>query len=201
VEGKAFNVKKLMTFGAIVSLAGGLFLAVAGPASAQRRHHHHNRHHKHNTLHCGAGTHRSGNQCVPDQTTSPGTPTTPTTPTTPFPGTFFFGGCTPGSATIQPCTVSLARISPTTGTFSGSFTASGIPPSTSFIVTPFAGAACPMSGGGGPFTSSSFGGFGGGSITFTLASAGCTAGTYPISITETAAPGQTFTGFVTAQLF
>ena len=189
-------MKKLMTFGAIVSVAAGLVLAQAGPATAaQHRHHHHGRKHKHNNLHCGSGTHRSGNQCVPDQTSTPGTPTTP------FPGTFFFGGCTPGSATIQPCTVSLTRNSPTTGSFSSSFTASGIPPSTSFVVTPFGGAACPMTGGGGPFTSSSFGGFGGGSITFGLASAACQPGTYPISITETAAPGQTFTGFVTTQLF
>lgn len=191
VEGKRTDVKKLTTLGLIVSIVVGLVALDATAADARRRH---NRNHRRN-VHCGPGTHREGNKCVANtQGTTPGP-----NPVKPFPtGTAF--GCPAGNYSLQPCIITLTRTSTTTGSFSGTFTASGLPPSTSVTVTPFAGAACPMTGGGSGTTGSGFGG--GGSVSFGLANAGtCQAGSYPINIFVTANPGQFFTAFVQAQLF
>ena len=185
-------MKKLVTFGAIVSLVVGLAALGGTDAAFAARHRH-----KPNHLHCGAGTHRSGNKCVPNQTTppspSPGTGSNPPPPFTGFPGTF------QGNVTISPSLITLTRTGATTGSFTGTFFMNGLPPSGTITIIPPAGGNCPMTGGG-VFAGSSFGGSG--SVSFPLSNGGtCQPGTYAINATASNSPGLFFTAFVTTQLF
>jgi hypothetical protein len=157
------------------------------PASAKPRHH--GRHHHHHPqptpippiVTCGPGTVfvATLNQCFP---VGPGTGGG---------GGGFFGGA---GITISPATVQLTAAAPPIagqGSFSQSFTMTGVPPLTSFNVTG-GDANCPMTGGGAVATTPS-----GSSIAFTLANAAgtCKQGGHPVTATSTG--GTPFTAFVT----
>jgi len=163
----------------------------AGPASA--RSHRHRRHHHHRTTTttpvtptCGPGTVlvTALNQCVQY----------------PFPSWFINPATGTGVAgtgiTISPSTVTLTPLAPPVagkGTFTTSFTMSGLPPLTTFSVTG-GDANCPMTGGGAFATSSSSN-----SITFTLSNTTpatpCQQGGH--LVTATSAAGTPFGAVVT----
>ena len=176
---------KLVSFCMGLSLILG-FTAVGGtPALAAPSHHHHHHHHHHHKNGGGGGG---------------GTPTTPVC----GPGTVLVtslnlcvstganGGSPGGSGiTVTPTSVSLTPAVPAVpgqGSFSQSFTMSGLPPLTNFV-TSGGDANCPMSGGGAAATGA------GTSITFTLANAAATCQQGLHGVTATAG-GTPFTAYV-----
>jgi hypothetical protein len=165
-------VKKLATAGLSLMVVFAFVATTAAPALARSRRH--NRNH----LHCGVGTVRQGNRCVPDTTTP-----TPPGPNLTVPQ---------GSISISPATV---RMTPTTiagaGAWIQTFTISGLPAFEPVTVQPFSGAACPISGGI-SLTSDSTG-----RIVVQLGNFGnCFPGVYAINVVEAVAPGALFTAFI-----
>ena len=144
---------------------------MAGPADA--RAHRHHRHHRHRGggpgIACGPGTVNSGGVCVPVPSGPVGN----------------------GNVSITPSSVTLNNL----GSFSTNIVVRGLPPLTTALAlsSPGLTAACP-----GGSTLSAVGGVdGAGRLVALAAGTNCVAGTFPITITETASPFQTFTGFLT----
>ncbi|MBV8957465.1 MAG: hypothetical protein JO054_08055 [Actinobacteria bacterium] len=144
---------------------------MAGPADA--RAHRHHRHHRHggggSGPVCGAGTVLSGGVCV-------------AVPVGPVGN---------GNVAITPSSVTLTN----TGNFTTNIVVSGLPPLSGAIAfaSPGLTAACP-----GGSALAPIGGVDATGRQVALAlGANCVAGTFPITITETASPFQTFTGFLT----
>ena len=186
-------MRKLASSALGLAVILGALSFTAGPAAAKSKHHHHRKHHHHHvaptpaTPTCGAGTVlvTALNQCVPF----------------PFPPGFVNPGGGSGAGfggsgiTISPNTVFLTPLSPPVagkGTFSSSFTMSGLPPLTSFTVTG-GDAACPMTGGGAAATTATIT-----TITFTLSNTTpatpCTQGLHAVNATSPS--GAIFTAFV-----
>ena len=145
---------------------------MAGPADA--RAHRHHRHHRHGGGGgggpvCGAGTVLSGGVCV-------------AVPTGPVGN---------GNVAITPSSVTLNNL----GSFSTNIIVSGLPPLTGALAlaSPGLTAACP----GGSVLAAIGGVDATGRLPIVAAGTNCVAGTFPITITETASPFQTFTGFLT----
>ena len=165
-------MKKLASVGVGLLSVVVVLAMMAGPADARRHRHH--RHHRHNGAGgggpvCGPGTVLSGGVCV-------------AVPVGPVGN---------GNVAITPSSVTLTN----TGAFSTNIKVSGLPPLSGAVTlaSPGLTAACP----GG----SALGAIGGvdatGRLVALAAGNNCVAGTIPITVTETASPFQTFTGFLT----
>jgi hypothetical protein len=199
-------MRKIASSGLALAVVLGALTLMATPASARSKHHHHHHHHPASCAGPSAGLSAAENCSVGPPACGPGTVlVTALNQCVPFPfppgflvptsgsgGSGFAGS---GGITISPTSVFLTPLVPPVagkGTFTSTFTMSGLPPLTTFTVGGGDG-NCPMTGGGTFATTSTST-----TITFSLANTTpgtpCQQGGHPV--TATSSGGTPFTAFV-----